>query len=79
MMFRTENERENLGGNMETRKSGTLFLHDNLLNRPAPQVFTLTNTRLYYADVPEEDDEANEDEDDAESVALNPVARSLWS
>ena len=72
-MFKTELERENSGGNMETRKSGTLFLHDNLLNRRDPQFFALTNTRLYFADVTEEEEDGNEDEEDAASALLDPV------
>ena len=71
-MFRSESERENVGGNMESRKIGKLFLHDHLLNRRDPQLFTLTNTRLYYADIPEEED-ANEEEEEAAAVTLDPV------
>lgn len=47
-------------GNMETRKSGKLFCHDPVLNQKDPQSFTLTNTQLFFTDLPEEEEENEE-------------------
>ena len=50
----------NESGNMETRKSGKLYCHDPVLNQKDPQSFTLTTTKLYFTDLPEEEEENDE-------------------
>lgn len=62
----------NESGNMETRKSGKLYCHDPVLNQKDPQSFTLTTTKLYFTDLPEEEEENDEPLDPYDFLLREP-------